>query len=215
MKLTKRITAMILCLAALCSFAACSREDPDNKAAVGTWLSDEIEFGEYLNESIAGADAEMAEYYDFSGIKLSIEYSLNGDKTYAYSIEDSCRTAYDEKVRAAVAEGAQAQFGALGTELNMTADEVLAATGYGSVVSFTDAMMESFGADAFSSGFERSGSWLMKDGKLITTDTPDESIAENGRYVLYTLDGDTLTLDVPDSYDGADSFLYPISFTRK
>lgn len=215
MKLTKRITAMILCLAALCSFAACSREDPDNESAVGTWLSEEIEFGEYLNESIAGADAEMAEYYDFSGIKLSIVYTLNDDKTYAYSVEDSCRADYDKKVRAAVSEGAEAQFGTLGEELDMTADEVLAATGYGSVESFTDAMMESFGADAFSTGFERSGSWLMKDGKLITTDTPDESIAQNGKYVLYKLDGDTLTLDVPDTYDGADSFLYPISFTRQ
>ena len=215
MKLVKRIAAVLLCLAMFCSLAACSLEDPDNKNIVGTWCSEPVNFGDMLNETMAGSDKEMAQYYDFSDVSLSFTYEFKEDKTYSTYVDEADKTAFDDAVSAAISKGAEAQFGTIGADVNMTADEVLEASGYGSIADFTKYLMEDLNAEAIAAEIETSGNWLVTGGKLISTDSTEQSVADAGTYVLYKLDGDTLTFDVPEDYAGDDAFFYPLEFTRQ
>ena len=230
MKNVKRIAALLLALVMVFALCACSdigsgkdknkddkvekvEKKTDAELIVGTWEAT-VDMGDYLNAEMAGEPgmAAYAEYFDFSGVELTVNYEFDKDGDYVLTIsmnkellEKVFRNALQKVLEeAAAAEGYTLE--ELAAEEGMTVEELLDAV-----------MEEGFDAEDFFDDEAERGSYEIKDGKLYIFDRGDE--LDEDDYFEYKLKGDKLTL-VAEYEDGelsdeSEAELYPMDFVRK
>ena len=91
MKNFHKIMALVLVVALALTLTACKGKDDKNDGPVtivGTWNGN-IDMAKVLEQEIAGSGegAEMAQYFDFSGLSLKLVAVFNEDGTFKLSAD--------------------------------------------------------------------------------------------------------------------------------
>ncbi len=205
----KKWIALLLCLVlAVSTLSGCELVDEvlgkltGGDSIVGTWEA-EVDFAEYLTDTMASELGEMASYFDFQDLTLKLvltfeedgTYTLSGDKASAEKLFSDLL----EQLKPGMVKYLEEQLKASGME--MTVDELLAMSG-----TTMDALMEqSFSEemiDEMLEDMESDGEYEI-DGDLLYLD---------GDECEFKLKGDALTIDSDDAGDVA--FLFPLELER-
>lgn len=209
----KRKIAMLLCLVIVLSVGllGCSGgSDP----LVGTW-NGTMDLAELLNSALA-ADAEFGEYLQVSSFALAYNLVFEEDGTYSMTIDDAALDQEMERVKGDLESGLYAYLDDLIAEegLTLTSDELLNMSGV-SMEELMDAALSEEMIDQLLGDLNMEGNFKAEDGKLFLSSGLDSSVDENV-YDLYTLDGDTLTIDAgtASSENEMSQYVYPMVFTK-
>jgi len=213
MKHVRKNLSLLLCLcllsALLLACSGCGNKEKD--ALVGEWETS-VELADMLNGEITsglGSDQDMMEYIKVESFKLPLVLSFKEDDTYQMAVDEAGMEQSVDLMLEGLKSGLTRYFEDMIAEegLEMTVDEVLAATGY----TMDQLMEEAFDKDDLMSSMddmESSGTFKASKGTLVLTD--DEGPGTES----YKLDGDKLTLTGEGADDDVKD-LYPMVFTRK
>lgn len=197
----KKWIALLLSLVlAIGMLAGCGNSKGDS--IVGTWEA-EVDFAEFLTESMASELGEMASYFEFKDLTLKLvltfdedgAYTLSGDKASAEKLFDKLI----EQLKPGMVSYLEDQLKAAGAE--MSVEDMLAASG----MTIDSLMEQSFSDDMIDemiAEMESDGEYEIKDGMLYL----------DGDECEYELKGDSLTIDTDDGGDVA--FMFPLKLKK-
>ncbi len=224
MKTFRRIAALVLVVLTVVSFAGCSvlgalasKENPDKQAVIGSWKAD-VDISQTLADEVSKEVAEYAEYFDFTGLTLAINLQLNEDDTYSLYIDEASVNDFSEQLHKVFCDGMGDMIDAICAESGVTSEDFLVASGYDTIEEFVD---DSFSMTEMTDEFteminSEDGCFALKDGMIFTSDSvevkPSTANPEDGR--PYTLDGDTLTLNLEED-DDIPEFMQTLVFKRQ
>lgn len=183
---------------------------PDQEKLIGTWEG-ELDMTEAIMQQV-GAGAEGLEIEDFS---VTAVFTFKEDGTYTMAFdEDSVEDAFDglvEDLSVFMEDMMKEQAEAAG----MTLEQLMEAAGM-TMDDLVDMVVQSLEeedlVDTLVEESKTEGKYEAKDGKLYTTDDPDEDIDEDV-YDTYTLEGDVLTLTATYGSDADENLIksvYPV-----
>ncbi len=213
MKHLRKNLSLLLCLSLLSTLlltcSGCGNKEKD--ALVGEWEAS-LEMADMLNEEIKagmGSDQDMMKYMEVDSFKLPLTLTFKEDDTYKMAVDEDAMEQSIDLLIEGLGDGLTKYFEDMIAEegLDMTVDEVLAASGY----TMDSLLEESFDKEDIMSSMdvmESSGTFKVSKGTLILTD--DEGPGTES----YELDGDKLTL-TGEGVDDDLKDLYPMVFTRK
>ena len=214
----KKRIAMILCLVMALSVMLCGCGS-EKDALIGSWTG-AMDLTEAVNAALVsemGEDedaAEMAQYLTIDSLKINMTVTFNEDDTYSMvvdeaSLEDAMMGMMDD-----MADGMIEYFEALleAEGLDMTVEELLAYSGM-SVESLAEDMYNAFATEDMFSDLNSEGNFKVSDGKLFLSDGLEYAVDE-AIYELYTIEGNTLTIDKGTATDEFEEYIYPMVFTK-
>ena len=215
-----RVLAVALMLAMMVTaFVGCGGKKSDNEKIVGNWETT-IDFQKALEDSMDAEDAGMLEGLDFSGITMKMTAQFKEDGTYALDVdkasaEDAMKQmitqlvpALKELIRNEIASASEIEPSEVTDE---QLDQVLAFFGAESWDALGDLFSAEMDVDEVVKNINTSGKYLLKEGKLYMSTTPDgDPAAEEGSE--YTLTDKTLTIKVPG--DDVPEYMQQLTFNR-
>ena len=207
----KKIIALSLCLILALSLCACGGAKED---LTGKWNAN-INMADAFNAEIAAADPAMAEYMAVESFNLPLVLELKEDGTYTMSVDPAAMESTMTKLAEDMAAGLEAYFTAIFAEqgLEMDVNEALASMGMDLDTLVAELTAELTSEDTFAA-FASEGKYKAEKGKLHLTESMDEVI-NPAIYNTYTLEGDTLTLEVgTEVLEEGMEFLFPMTLTR-
>lgn len=208
----KKRIALLLCLvmvAAMC-LCACSNE---KDAILGSW-SGTMDMTEFVNAEMAAADPEMAAYMSLDTFELTFIMTFNEDDTYSMVLDEASAQAEIDVVADKMVQGVLNYMVDMLAEegVEMTAEEVLAMSGI-TTEDLKAEFMSSVNLEDMLVEVNSEGNFEVKDGKLFTSEGLDYAV-DPQVYEIYTIEGDTLTIDKGNSADSDGDFAYPMTFTK-
>lgn len=189
----KRKIAGLLCLVLVLSmvFAGCGA-DPKAEL-VGKWEG-ELDATDGIKELFLASAGDMAEYIEVERFALKLTMEFREDDTCTMSIDpDALQEAFSTMVNS-MGTGMTAYFEQLIEEngLDMTVDEVLEASGLGTMDEMLDTLLESAMAEIKPEDLVQDGKYIIKNGTLfISDDMNAEYKAEDAS--AYTIENGKLT----------------------
>lgn len=212
-KLQSSILGVLLIALVLATFAGCNGGDKDS--FIGSWKTT-INLDEIINESIAGEDEDMADYFKIEDFNLTMLYTFNEDGTYTVAADKDATRESFEKMRDALSAGLTDYLKAmLASEgVSMDIDDLLALNGT-SLEEMMDSILSDEALDEMVAEMETTGNWKAEKGKLYTTESVDDDFDES-EYETYTITSGKLTLKeaVGDDVPEEAMALYPIVLTK-
>lgn len=209
----KKSVAIVLCLALVFSLCLCGCGS-EKKQVLGTWTTT-IELADQINEGIAGSDPEAAEYLTIDSFKLILNMVFNEDDTYSLKYDEAAAAAEVEKVVNQVTDGTLqylvATLGELGLEV--TEEEAMELTG----ITREDLQAQfasELDIEALFADLNMEGNFKVKEGKMYLSDGLEYGVDET-MYELYSVEGNTMTIDKGSTGDDSADFVYPMVFTKK
>lgn len=213
------LTLVLVMAAAL--FAACGQDD--GKLILGRWTAT-AEGGKYAAEDFE----EYGEYLDgldLSDITLKLYMEFKEDGTYTAEIdEESAKAAVDamfERMKPAFADMMKKE---MAESMEMDPEEMtdetfnslLSMAGLGSMDDIFDSMKADMDPEEIFGDSSSSGKYMLKDGKLYMSDSPDEAADEETDCVSCKLTPATLTLDAAENEEVPEGLedMLPITFTK-
>lgn len=210
MKNLKKVISIALVLMMIVALSGCSNE----KAAVlGTWKA-ELNLADYINESMASEDAEIAEYLAIDSFCVTMVLTFSDDDTYSVHLDESdmgdALEQFKQDCRAGLERYLKDMMDEMG--LDMTIDELMEAMGMSMDELLDEAFTDEMVQDMLDSA-KSEGRFKVKDGKLYLSAGLNYDVDES-IYGNYTVNGDKLTL--LDYTGEEDEFmgLYPVTFTK-
>lgn len=206
----KKIIALSLCLILVLSLCACGAKED----LTGKWTST-INMAQAFNDEIAASDPAMAEYLKLETVSIPLVLELKEDGTYTMSVDPVGMEASMTKLAEDMVAGLESYFAAILAEqgLQMDVKEALAAMGIDLDALATELSAELTSQESLST-YNAEGNYKADNGKLHLTETLDEAI-NPAIYNTYTLEGDTLTLDVgTEVLDESTAIMFPLVLTR-
>ena len=206
----KKIIALSVCLILVLSLCACGAKED----LTGKWTST-INMAQAFNDEIAASDPAMAEYLKLETVSIPLVLELKEDGTYTMSVDPVGMEASMTKLAEDMVAGLESYFAAILAEqgLQMDVKEALAAMGIDLDALATELSAELTSQESFST-YNAEGNYKADNGKLHLTETLDEAI-NPAIYNTYTLEGDTLTLDVgTEVLDESTAIMFPLVLTR-
>ena len=207
----KKYIALLLCLVMVLSLCACGAKEN----LVGTWKAN-INMAEAFNAEIAASgDEAMAEAMKLESFDLPLILELREDGTCKLSVDPEGMAASAEKLAEALTNGMKSYFA---TMLEVEdPDEILAAMGLDLNTLVDEMKNELLAEDSFAE-FTTEAKYKAEDGKLYMSDDLESEIPTD-EYNTYTLDGDTLTLDVgtmviEEDMEEMSKYMFPMTLTR-
>lgn len=202
-KLTK-VTVLLLALVMVLSLCACGGNDA-GKALVGTWALD-------CDLADAMADELGSDYADFSApLKLTILFDFNEDGTYKMYIDESTFTdSFNSWVDAFLDYSVDMLYDTFEAQ-GLTKEEAdsLVMENFG--MSIEDYMREtvasSLDAGALAREMETTGNYETKGNKLYLAE--GSSKIDESYYDIFTVNGNKLTLELPDGVDKSEAEIIP------
>lgn len=189
----KKIVALAISLVMLFALvlSGCSSE---KDALIGEW-NGKLDMTDALNDDLKQDDPEMAEYLKIRDFSIRYSLSFHEDDTYELKVDrDAFETTIDN-MKKDFEEGViryfEDQIAMSG--MDITVEDILAEAD----ISLDEMLEMSFPAGMFNEMFrelETSGNFRVDDGKLMLSDSYD-TIPDPAGYELYTVDGNTLTID--------------------
>lgn len=189
----KRKIAGLLCLVLVLSmvFAGCGA-DPKAEL-VGKWEG-ELDATDGIKELFLASAGDMAEYIEVERFALKLTMEFREDDTCTMSIDpDALQEAFSSMVKS-MGAGMTAYFEQLIEEngLDMTVDELLEASGMGTMDETLDTLLESAMAEIKPEDLVQDGKYIIKNGTLfISDDMNAEYKAEDAS--AYTIENGKLT----------------------
>ena len=210
MKKFSLIMALVLCLTMMLSLASCGKKTPE-ELIVGEWEA-KLDMTDFFMEGFEGSLGEGAEYFDFGKIKLTFLAEFEEDGDFVLEVDEDSVEAMVDDVKDALRDGMDDYLEAMVADMGVSLDELLAAQGT-TLDALIEESVDSFEVEDLMESFEAvKGEYEIKDGKLYTY-TEDE---DEGEYLDFKVDEDTLELDAEDKDDVDEMFadLLPLEFTR-
>lgn len=170
----KRGIAGLLCLVMVLSlvFAGCGA-DPKAEL-IGKWEG-ELDATEGIKELFLASAGDMGEYIELDRFVLKLTMEFREDGTCTMSIDpDALQAAFSSMVQS-VGAGLTQYFEQLIEEKNleMTVDEMLEASGMGTMDELLDMMLEQAMAEINSEDLVQDGKYIVKNGTLFISDDMD------------------------------------------
>lgn len=219
MKKFTKFAALFLTLALVFSFAACSNQGktakaPDGKAPeakvtiVGDWKCS-IDMSKAIEQSMEGSGKDVAQYFDFSGLKMVINATFKEDGTVRMSADAKQLI---EDIRQPMKEGLVKYIESLG----MTEDDFEAATGK-KLSSMIDELVNQM-ASSDDLAMEKEGKYKLEGDKLFLIEDGEEF--KDDDYCTITLSADEFRItEIHGELEDDDTFetmknVLPLVFTR-
>ncbi len=181
------------------------------------------ELSDFLNSVISRSDEELGNYLRVTDFALPVRFAFQTDGTYTFSPDEDALDRALSSVREQFRAGYTRYFLDSADGYEITVEDILSSIGYRSMDAYLDDVMSGF--DLLSDSLRSSGHWSASDGKLFLRDR--ESDVEDGRYAVYTLENDALTIQEWDikSIEGVGESdmkllrkmfdkLFPLEFSR-
>lgn len=208
----KKSVAIVLCLALVLSLCLCGCAN-EKKQVLGTWTGT-IDLTDKMNEEMLDGDAEMAEYVSIDSFNMELTLCFNEDDTYSMTVNEAALQEELDNMIGVVVDGMMRYMvDVLAAEgLELTVEEVMEMTGITEEALYAE----------ISSGIDLSevigevnmeGQFKVADGKLYMSDALDHLVDES-MYELYTVEGNTLTIDKGNDTDDSNDFVYPMVFNK-
>ena len=222
-----RILAMAMALVMiLCAFTGCgkSSQKQDESLIIGKWQTS-VDLAGVMDEALKDSDmTEEAEIFgdtDLSGITMLLNMEFKEDGTYTVSLdnasgEDAVKQmaqrmipALKEYLRGVYASSTGADASAVTDE---ELDLLLPQMGMESWDDMGEMIMGEIDTDEMFAEANSAGKYMLKDGKLYTTDSVDEEATVLSEASEYELSENSLKL--MSKGDDVPSFLEELNFTR-
>ena len=210
----KKSIAIILCLVmALSVLLTGCGSDADK--LVGTWKAT-IDMSSYLNDTIAEADAEIAEYFSFEDLTFDVIMTFGENGECAMEADEDSWSDMAEKLGEQMKVSYEAYFKDLlkSMGVDMTVDELLSASGT-TMDDMIDEMLDEMMSSDVLSEMESEGYFKLQDGMIYISEEKDDAFDEDVANP-YTLDGDNLTIKASEDEEDEDyiDFLYPLELKK-
>lgn len=209
----KKRIALLLSFVLVLSLALCACGEKKEPTVVGTWRAD-INLAEAFNEEMAASG--MGDYINIESFNLPLVMEFKEDGTGSMSVDQAAMTETVDKLAADLTTGLEAYFteyfSSMGLEVDL--DEALAASGMSMDDLVNEMKAEFAGEEAFAE-FTNEFKYKAEDGKLYMSDDLDSEVPTD-EYNTYTLDGDTMTLDVgtEELEEEMAKYMFPMTLTR-
>lgn len=172
---------------------------------VGQWKGP-MDLTDAVNQSLAAADATLAQYLTFSDLTLDFILVLNEDGTCTFGVDTASAEKLSENMKSQLVAGGTEYLNDLlaGMGYSYTAQEFLGMQGY-TVESYlsgvinTDALVQNL------AGISISGKYVAEDDVLYISDSMDQD-PKSSEGIEIVLTANTLTLKMPDD-SAVSSFL--------
>lgn len=219
MKKFTKFAALFLTLALVFSFAACSNQGktakaPDGKAPeakvtiVGDWKCT-IDMSKAIEQSMEDSGKDVAQYFDFSGLKMVMNATFKEDGTVRMSADAKQLI---EDIRQPMKEGLVKYIESLG----MTEDDFEAASGM-KLSSMIDELVNQM-ASSDDLAMEKEGKYKLEGDKLFLIEDGEEF--KDDDYCTITLSADEFRItEIHGELEDDDTFetmknVLPLVFTR-
>lgn len=203
----RRWMVWVLALGMALTMMACKGSDPKD-ALVGTW-SGQVDVMEQVVEGMRLSAPEIADELEMEAFYIPLTMEFREDGTYTMSVDkEKLDQSMDELIQKSV-DATLAYMEKMLQEqgiTNMTVDEALAQSGMDRD-SFTTLMEESLGtlSTNVAEQMQMEGQYRADKEKLYTSDSTDQKPSDS-EYTPYTLDKDSLTMDLSDVEMGEVTF---------
>lgn len=245
MKKLTILVSLVLCLAMMFSFTSCGGSNnggSENKGTdkatttaaattatekepatpeeliVGAWTC-ELELGDFMAMAMGDTTGEYFDGLEFA-IFLNMEFTEDGEVEMNVD-EDTLEEAVED-LKVDLKDGMMKMLEDAAEMNNTTLDELVASVGYNTADEYIDATLDAMTAEDLLESFgdaNQSGTYEIDGDKLyIVADGEDK---DENNYVEFTVDEDTLTLDMPaeekEDAEGMEAFLdlLPLRFERQ
>ncbi len=207
----RKILLCMLCVALVVSFAGCAREQD---ALIGSWQGT-VDLSQAINADFA-QDQNLAPHMQISGFCFGTTMTFYRDGTYTMTVDRSELKQVMDDLMVQLTAGMEKYIQTLAQAQSpeLTAQDYLASLGLTLEDLFADAYTEAT-VDEMLSQLEMAGNFQVEEGKLFLS--RDKQYAVNTAvWELYTVEGDTLTIDVSDplAENRYADMIYPMVFTR-
>ena len=209
----KKRIALLLSFVLVLSLALCACGEKKEPTVVGTWRAD-INLAEAFNEEMEASG--MGDYINIESFNLPLVMEFKEDGTGSMSVDQAAMTETVDKLAADLTAGLEAYFteyfSSMGLEVDL--DEALAASGMSMDDLVNEMKAEFAGEEAFAE-FTNEFKYKAEDGKLYMSDDLDSEVPTD-EYNTYTLDGDTMTLEVgtEELEEEMAKYMFPMTLTR-
>lgn len=209
----KKRIALLLSFVLVLSLALCACGEKKEPTVVGTWRAD-INLAEAFNEEMEASG--MGDYINIESFNLPLVMEFKEDGTGSMSVDQAAMTETVDKLAADLTTGLEAYFteyfSSMGLEVDL--DEALAASGMSMDDLVNEMKAEFAGEEAFAE-FTNEFKYKAEDGKLYMSDDLDSEVPTD-EYNTYTLDGDTMTLEVgtEELEEEMAKYMFPMTLTR-
>lgn len=173
---------------------ACGQENP----FPGTWKGT-CDFSDYIVEGVVGDDETMAEYVDFDGLEITLNFEFT-ENEFAMSVDEASLRTFSENFEAGMIKMMENIFIAELEAAGMSYEEYVAESGMDSetlMKSLLDEMDMTTVMNELTNGLktdlELSGTYTF-DGEVLTVIYEDNTYEE----MTYVFEGETLTITMSD-----------------
>ena len=242
MKKLTILLSLVLCLAMMFSFTSCGGSNnggSENKGTdkatttdaatekepatpeeliVGAWTC-ELELGDFMATLMGDTAGEYFDGLEFA-IFLNMEFTEDGE--CEMNIDEDTFEEAVEDLKDDLRDGMMKMLEDAAEMNNTTLDELVASVGYNTADEYIDATLDAMTAEDLLESFgdaNQSGTYEIDGDKLyIVADGEDK---DENNYVEFTVDEDTLTLDMPaeekEDAEGMEALLdiLPLRFERQ
>ena len=221
-----RVLALAMALVMALALVACggTKSGPkktDEELIVGKWETN-IDFGKVMEDAMkeAGDEAQMLGDVDFSGITMKMNAEFKADGTYTIAVDKASGEAamkqLVEKLVPALKEVFRQMMAdqAGGQEVtDEMLDSALAMMGAESWDDLGDMFLQEMDTDEMFAETNKTGKYLIKDGKLYLAEGEDDPAEAEG--TEYKVSDKSLTIEVPQEGDEeVPEYLRNLTFNR-
>lgn len=204
MKKITKLTVLLLAMVMVLSLCACGGNDA-GKALVGTWALD-------CDLADAMSDELGSDYADFNApLKLTLLFDFNEDGTYKMYIEESSFVeSFNSWVDAFLDYSVEMTydiFEAQGMSREETDEVVMQNFGMSVEEYMRETVASSLDASDLARSVESTGTYETKGNKLYLAE--GSSKIDEHYYDIFTVNGNALTLELPDGVDESEAEIIP------
>ena len=218
-RMSRMLALALALIMVLCAFTGCGKKNEDQ--IVGKWQSS-LKFSDVMEEALKQEEdaAELFADADFSGIEMLMVMECKEDGTYALNFDQASGEEAVKKMAEVLIPNLKELMRkevASSTGSDVTDEELdsmLSMMGMESWDDFGDMIMKEINPSEIFSEAAAEGKYMLKDGKLYTSNALDEEITEQSDIDLYELSGNTLKLTSQQNQEDVPDFMKEITFTR-
>lgn len=208
----KKRIAILLCFVLVFSLCLCACSN-EKDALMGSWKGT-MDMAEMVNAGMAESDPDAAEFMKLDTFNMTFIMTFNEDDTYSLVVDEDALKAEIDAVADQMVQGVLDYMVAMLAEegMEMTAEEIIAMSGV-SLDDLKTEMMANMDLSELATEINTYGKFDVSKGKLFTSDSVDAE-ADKLVYELYSIEGNTLTIDKGNGADADDDLVYPMTFQK-
>lgn len=198
------LLGVVLLLGLLLSLWGCRAKEN----IVGTWEGT-LDFSKAFSQGVTEGDEEAGQYFNITGMNLTVRMTFRKNGTYTVSVDEKSAKAAFRDIESQLAAGMRAYIGSLLEGTGMSVDDALAQSGT-TVEEMIGVFCDEEAVAAMISLLKREAKYKVENGKLFSSDGPDDEIDES-KFQPYSVSGNELRLlESKDTKDDPFAGMYPL-----